>query len=114
MKRFMITKNSVMEIQNLIKNHETRTIKSNLDYDYIKNKYGNKSRLLFTDTESLTYEIKTENAYDDFSENKETFDFTNYFATSKYYEDLKTLVVVKMKDDKITDEAVLLLKNLLD
>ena len=29
--------------------------------DHIKNKYGNYSRLLFTDTDSLTNEIKTEN-----------------------------------------------------
>ena len=29
-------------------------------YDYIRNKYGNNSRLLFTDTHSLMYEIKTE------------------------------------------------------
>ena len=29
-------------------------------FDYIKDKYGNKSRLLFTDTGSLMYEIKTE------------------------------------------------------
>ena len=29
-------------------------------YDYIKNNYGNISRLLFTDSDSLMYEIKTE------------------------------------------------------
>ena len=29
-------------------------------YDYIKNKYDNKSKLLFKDIDSLMYEIKTE------------------------------------------------------
>ena len=38
-------------------------------YDYIKNKYGNKSRLLFTDTDNLMYEIETKNVYDNFSKN---------------------------------------------
>ena len=32
-------------------------------YDYIKNKYGSKSKLLLTDTDSLMYEIKTEDVY---------------------------------------------------
>ena len=32
---------------------------------YIKNKYGTISRLLFTETDSLTYEIKTEDVYED-------------------------------------------------
>ena len=36
-------------------------------YDYIKNKYGNKLRLLFTDTGNLMYEIETKNVYDNFS-----------------------------------------------
>ena len=39
-------------------------------YDYIKNKYDNKSKLLFTDTDSLMYEIKTEDVYEDFRSDK--------------------------------------------
>ena len=54
-------------------------------YDYIKNKYGNNSRLLFIDTDSLMYEIKTEDVYEDFSNHKEMFDFSNYSTKSKYY-----------------------------
>ena len=38
--------------------------------DYIKNKYHNKSKLLFTDIDSLMYEIKTEDVYEDFSSDK--------------------------------------------
>ena len=53
-------------------------------YDYIKNKYGNNSRLLFTDTDSLMYEIRTEDVYEDFSNDKEIFDFSNYSNKSKY------------------------------
>ena len=47
-------------------------------YDYIKNKYDNKSELLVIDTDSLLYEIKTEDVYEDFSSNKGMFDFSNY------------------------------------
>ena len=37
---------------------------------YIKNKYGYNSRLLFTDIDSLIYQIKTEDVYEDFSKDK--------------------------------------------
>ena len=47
-------------------------------YDYIKDKYGNNSRLLFTDTDSSVDEIKTEDVYEDFSKDKVMFDFSNY------------------------------------
>ena len=67
-------------------------------YNYIENKYGNNSRLLFTDTEILMYEIKTEDVYEDFSKDKKMFDFSNYSAKSKYYDDSNKLVVGKMKD----------------
>ena len=44
----------------------------------LKKKYGKNSRLFFTDTGSLTYEIKTKGVYEDFSKDKELFDFNNY------------------------------------
>ena len=37
--------------------------------------------------------------YQDFSKDKEVFDFSNYSAKSKYYYDLNKLVVGKMKDE---------------
>ena len=46
-------------------------------YDYIKNKYGNNSKLLFTDADSLLYEIKIRDVYEDFSKDKEMFDFSS-------------------------------------
>ena len=55
-------------------------------------------RLSFTDTDSLLYEIKTEDFYEDFSKDREMLDFRNYSAESKYYNDSKKLVV-KMKDE---------------
>ena len=68
-------------------------------YNYIKIKYDNNSRLLFSDTDSLMYEIKTEDAYGDFGNDKEMFDFINYSTKSKYYNDSNKLVVGKMKDE---------------
>ena len=53
-------------------------------YDYIKNKYNHKSKLLFTETDSVMYEIKTEYVFEGFSRNKEIFDFSNYSTKFKY------------------------------
>ena len=61
-------------------------------------KYGNNSRLLFTDNNTLMCEIKTEDVYENFSKDKEMFDFSNYSAESKYHDDSNKLVVGKIKD----------------
>ena len=45
------------------------------------------------------YEIETENIYDDFSKNKQAFDFSNFSSKPKYYNDSNALVVGKMKDE---------------
>ena len=43
------------------------------------------------------YEIKTEDVYEDFSNDKKLFDFINFSTKSKYYDNLNKLVVGKMK-----------------
>ena len=63
-----------------------------LHHDCIKNKYCNKSRLLFTNNDSLMYKIKTENVHGDFSKKKELFDISDYPA----YEDSNAFVAVKI------------------
>ena len=77
-------------------------------YDYMKNKYDHESKLLFTDTDSLMYGNKTEDVFEDFSINKEMFDFSNYLVKSKYYDNSKKLLLEKIKLEKYR------LKNLLD
>ena len=48
-------------------------------YNYIKQKYGDKAKLLFTDTDSLMYEIQTKDFYKDISADvKDRFDTSNY------------------------------------
>ena len=47
-------------------------------YDYIKNTYDNKSRLFFTENNSLMYQIKTEDAYEDFHYGKDMFDCSKF------------------------------------
>ena len=70
-------------------------------YDCIKNKSDSKSKLLFIDTDSSMYEIKTKDVYEDFSSNEEIFDFSNYLtkSKSKYYDGLSKLVIGKMKNE---------------
>ena len=52
-------------------------------YKYIKSKFD--AKLLFTDTDSLVYEIKTEDIYEDFYQNKSLFNFSDYPSDSKFF-----------------------------
>ena len=70
-----------------------------IHYDYNKNIYDNNSRLLFTDTDSLMYEIKTEDVYEDFNSDKKMFDVSIYSTKSKYYDNSNKLVIGKMKGE---------------
>ena len=66
-------------------------------YNFIKKKFS--AKLLFTDTDSLTYEIKSENVYKDFYKWKDLFDFSNYSKDSKVFDEANQKVIGKMKDE---------------
>lgn len=70
-------------------------------YNYIKKKYGNRAELLFTDTDSLMYEIDSEDFYEDIEG-----DIEKCFDTSSYPGDHKGVklrvnkkVIGMMKDE---------------
>ena len=76
-------------------------------YKYTKSKFD--AKLLFTDTDSLVYEIKTENVYEDFYGYKNLFDFSDYTLDSKFFDPVNKKVIGKMKNEfkgKIISEFV--------
>ena len=73
------------------------------------------AKLLFTDTDSLTYEIKSENVCEDFFKWKDLFDFSNYSKDSKFFDNTNKKVIGKMKDEYggvIIDEFVGLMSKM--
>ena len=90
----------------------SKTIMYDFHYNYIKSNYGDKAKLLFSDTDSLMCEIQTEDFYKDISE-----DVKDRFDTSDYPENhpsgiptgINKKVLGKMKDEaagKIIKEFV--------
>ena len=55
--------------------------------------------IIITDTDSLTFEIETNNVYSDFYNDKDKFDFSDYLENSKFYDKTNKNVIGKFKDD---------------
>ena len=66
-------------------------------YNFIKKKFD--AELLFTDTDSLTYEIKSENVYEEFLKWKDLFDLSNFPKDSKFFSGTNKKVTGKIKDE---------------
>ena len=76
----------------------SKTLMYEFHYQYIKEKYGDRAKLLFTDTDSITYEIETEDVYQDFWNGKDKFDNSDYPKNSPYYDESNKNVIGKFKD----------------
>ena len=54
---------------------------------------------MFTDTDSLTYEIEAEDVYKDFWNDKDMFDNSDYQESSPYYCNVNKKIIGKFKDE---------------
>ena len=77
----------------------SKTLMYDFHYNYIKDKYGDKAKLLFTDTDSLTYEIESKDVYQEFWNDKHKFDNSDYPEDSPYYDKTNKKVIGKFKDE---------------
>ena len=69
-------------------------------YNYIDKRYQNKAKLLFTDTDSLTYEIEAKDVvYKDFLKDKDKFDNSDDPQDSSYFDKANKKVIGKFKDE---------------
>ena len=90
----------------------SKTLIFDFHYDYIKPKYQEKAKLLFTDTDSLCYEMETDDFFQDISADvKEKFDTSNFpkIHPSNIPTGINKKVIGMMKDEaggKIIEEFV--------
>jgi hypothetical protein len=68
-------------------------------YNNIKSWFGDNAKLLMTDTDSLMYEITTDDVFMDLFPHKSLFDFSDYPATHFLHDTKNKKVIGKMKDE---------------
>ena len=77
----------------------SKTLMYDFHYNYIKQKYGSEAKLLFTDTDSLTYEIEADDVYSDLWKDKNRFENSDYSQDSPYFDKTNKKVIGKFKDE---------------
>ena len=77
----------------------SKVLMYNFYYKIMKEQYGENIKLLFSDTDSICFEVKTNDLYEDMKNNKDLYDFSGYPKTHFYMmKQIKKRVGV-MKDE---------------
>jgi hypothetical protein len=80
----------------------SKTLMYDFHYNTIKKEYGDRAKLLFTDTDSLMYEIKTDDVYMDFeriAKEKDCWDNSDFPKDNPYHSTHNKKVIGKFKDE---------------
>ena len=88
----------------------SKTLLYDFHYNYIKRRYYNKAKLLLTDTDSLCYEIETQDIYKELWKDRNLFDYSDYPKDNKFFYSTNKKVNGKFK----MKQLAYLLWNLLD
>ena len=75
----------------------SKTLMYDFHYNYIKKKYADRAKHLFTDTDNFTYEIKAEDVCKDFWNDKDMFDNSDCQENSPYHCNTNKKVIGKFK-----------------
>ena len=68
-------------------------------YDTIVPMYGNNARVMYKDTDSIFYEIFTDDLYKDLEQLKDTLDLSEYPRNHPLYDPANKKVPLKMSDE---------------
>lgn len=71
----------------------------NFHYNHVKQQYGGKAKLLFTDTDSLCYAIETDDVYKDMKNHLAFYDTSDYPTNHFLHSLTNKKVLGKMKDE---------------
>ena len=77
----------------------SKTLMYDFHYNHIRKVYGDRAKLLFTDTDSLMYRLHTADAYEDALKFASKFDTSGYNENSPFYDKSNKKVIGKMKDE---------------
>ena len=85
----------------------SKTFVYRLHYEYMQRRVGESSKLLYTDTDSLIYEVRTFNMYEVMKRNVHEFDTSDYAEANQFGMPCANKKVVGLMKDECNGNVML-------